>query len=76
MILNLEKLKEGPNEFWKVYTAEELELSDVKDFEVVSGIDVHISAFKSRTNITLKIQADFKLKMVCSRCLEEFERDF
>ncbi len=76
MILNLEKLKSGRSEFWRSYSRQELDLANVADFEVLGKIDAHIVTVKSRNNIKLTIELNYKLKLTCSRCLEEFEREF
>ncbi len=76
MILNLEKLKAGRSEFWRSYARHELDLENVPDFEVIGDIDSHVIAVKNRTNIKLTIELNYRLKLVCSRCLEEFTREF
>lgn len=75
MIVNLEKLKQGRNEFQVEYGEKELDLTKV-DFTLLGKVRAHLLFFKSRTNVKLSIELTYRLRMTCSRCLEEFERDF
>ncbi len=76
MILNLEKLKSGRNEFWRTYSAAELGLGKGRDFTLNSDVETHIVAIKSKNNVKLTLEASYTLRLTCSRCLEEFDRKF
>lgn len=73
--LQLEDLKPGLNEFWASYSEEDLELQN-KDFELIGALDLYIQAYKSGKNVRLTLEATYKLKLTCARCLENFEKEF
>ncbi len=73
--LQLEDLKPGLNEFWASYTDEELELQK-DEFQLLGKVDLYIRAVKSGRNVELTLEATYKLKLTCARCLDEFERNF
>jgi uncharacterized protein len=75
MIINLEKLKKGKNEFHENLRERDLDLGEV-DFHLINDLKADIVALKSKNNVELRISLDYTLQMTCSRCLEVFERNF
>ncbi len=75
MKVNLDKLKQGRNEFRLCYKEKELSLEKV-DFSLVGDVDARLVFVKSRNNVKLTIELSYKLKLTCARCLEKFEKDF
>jgi uncharacterized protein len=54
-------------------TAEEF---DAYGFELAAPISLRGLAVNRARVVTLKMRAEFTAKLVCDRCLDEFERDF
>ncbi len=75
MKLQLEDLKPGLNEFWASYDGEELELQS-KDFQLLGRLNLYIKAIKSGRNVELTLEASYKLRLTCARCLDEFDKEF
>jgi len=75
MILQFKNLKPGKNIFTGVLNREELEwsppLPPLKD-----RVQVKLIADKRPKLVILTLQLTFKLKLVCSRCLEEYVSTF
>lgn len=75
MIINLEKLKTGPNKFYEKLGERDLDFGK-EDFHLLDKLDASIVAIKNRNNIELRINLDYTLELTCSRCLEGFKRSF
>jgi len=75
MIINLEKLKSGPNKFYESLKESDLDFGKV-DFQLIDKLEASILATKNRTNIELRINLNYTLKLTCSRCLESYKKNF
>ncbi len=64
ILINLNELKPGTTTFDITLTDKELELENI-EFKLSSPLITKI-----------KIKSNFKLILICSRCLSEFEKDF
>lgn len=75
ILINLKEIKPGKTSFSVVSEPEELELNDI-EYEVVSKINTQISIYKNRNNYEMELVSNFDLKLICSRCLSEFIKQF
>ncbi len=75
ILINLNELKPGTTTFDITSTDEELELENI-EFKLSSPIITKIKIYKNRSNYEMEIKSNFKLILICSRCLSEFEKDF
>jgi uncharacterized protein len=75
IILNLKEVRYGKTDFQIKSTSEELELENI-EYPLSSTITTHIKIYKNRNNYEMKLDSDFSLKLTCSRCLNEFEKQF
>lgn len=75
MILQSKKLKPGKNIFTGILNKEELDWLPPLP-PLVGKVQTKIIADKRPKLIILSLQLHFKLKLVCSRCLEEFVSTF
>jgi len=75
MIINLKKLKTGPNKFHETLREKELDFGKV-DFHLLDQLDASIVAIKNRNNNELRLNLLYTLQLTCSRCRESYERSF
>ena len=75
MKINILNLKEGKTEYFEKYNENTLDLKGL-EFSLIGQLNAHIVIEKWRGKVKLSLEADFTLKMQCSRCLEHFERSF
>ncbi len=75
ILINLNELKPGITTFETTLKDEELELENI-EFKLSSPITTNIKIYKNRNNYEMEIKSNFKLILICSRCLSEFERNF
>ncbi|MEO0224985.1 MAG: DUF177 domain-containing protein [candidate division WOR-3 bacterium] len=73
--INLKDIKPGKSTFQVSSTAEELELTDI-EFKVIGDIQTEINIYRNRNNYEMEITSKFKMLLFCSRCLNEFEKEF
>ena len=76
LLLELKSLRAGPNRFKLDLAPEDLELGDIKGAEVVGRLRGELVAVKGANAVEVKITLTWTFKLVCSRCLDEFEREF
>ncbi len=55
---------------------EDLELGDISGAEVLGRLRGEVLAVKGANAVEVKITLTWTFKLVCSRCLDEFEREF
>ncbi len=75
MILQFKNLKSGKNNFLGQLGKEELEWTPPLP-TLTEKVDVKLVADKRSKLIILNLDIGFKLKLVCSRCLEEYTSQF
>lgn len=75
MIIDLEKLKPGTWNYKEKIRGDSLDFKGV-EFKLVGDVFASYSITKTRKNVKLLIRTEFTLQLICSRCLEEFEKKF
>jgi len=73
LIINRGNLKEGGQKFHQEVTAESLE---IKDLKIVGPVVIDLEIFKTDDMITATGKVNFRVKLNCVSCLEDYEKDF
>ena len=73
LIINRIKPKDGGQKFQHKSTAEEL---DIKNINVIGLIIIDVDLFKNGDTIVVTGAVNFRVKLVCVNCLENYEKDF
>ena len=75
MKIDLTSLKEGSTEYWEEQDAEGLELPQ-EEFTLLETLQAHYTLHKAGKNLKFNLEASYRLRLTCSRCLEPFEQSF
>ncbi|MCS7245764.1 MAG: DUF177 domain-containing protein [candidate division WOR-3 bacterium] len=75
ILINLKEIKPGKTTFSILSNSEDLELKDI-EYELASKINTQINIYKNRNNYEMEIASIFDLRLICSRCLSEFIKQF
>jgi uncharacterized protein len=73
LIINRINLKEGSQKFHRSITAEEL---DIKTLILIGPIVIDIDLLKNNDVIVITGNINFRVKLCCVNCLENYEKDF
>ncbi len=78
MRISLRELKKREEDSFLLEYKENLSLGEDKEYALSSPVFVKLKVFfdKSSYNVIIVGKLTYTLKLTCSRCLEEFERDF
>jgi uncharacterized protein len=73
LIINRVKIKEGSQKFYQEVSAEDLE---IKKLLIIGPIKIDVELTKSGDMIILTGTVNFRVKLCCASCLENYEKDF
>ena len=78
MKISLKELKKREEDSFLLEYRENLTLGEDKAYSLSSPVFVKLKIFFDRSsyNVIIVGKLTYTLKLTCSRCLEEFERDF
>ena len=77
MVLSLKRLLNNDGERKTLdFKIQPCELGYIKSYEFEGPVHVKGEIFNRASVVTLKFSTEFTLRLVCDRCLKEFQRDF
>ncbi len=74
VLILLKDIGYEPKDFHTTLSPEDLEYSG--EYEILEDIDVNIKVQKTDIGYKIRISGKTTMKFVCSRCLDEFEREY
>ena len=77
MVINLRKVFNVPGEILPIDVSVALaDITDIHGYDFASPVVIRGQAFNRAGIVKLKFTTEFTLKLICDRCLEEFERSY
>ncbi len=77
MVINLKKVFNIPGEILTVDgSVAQSDITDIHGYDFASPVVIRGQAFNRAGIVKLRFTTEFTLKLICDRCLKEFERSY